>query len=332
MWARAMDLKRLNSKQLEIIIAVFVLLIPALAFRLIGLNYAVYLLVLVALWAFLGQAWNICYGYAGVLSFGHAAFFGVGAYVSTILFLNYGLTPWIGMLIGGGFAALIGLLFGIPTIRLRGAYFALSTIAMSEIVRLLVLKLDFITAGASGLLLPTNLSPLQLYFKDTFYWFLACLALLVALLIFSYKLEKSKLGKALRAIKENETAAASLGIYPLKYKIIALMISAFFTGIGGVFYAQYLGYIRPDFMLVSTLCDEILIVAILGGVGTLLGAVVGSLIFIVLRSVFLGLFGGGMMGSYLILYGALTIVVVMFLPEGIYPRLRKVIARIRSKT
>jgi len=332
MRARALDLKQLNSKQLEITIAIFVLLIPALAFRLIGLNYAVYLLVLVALWAFLGQAWNICYGYAGVLSFGHAAFFGVGAYVSTILFLNYGLTPWIGMLIGGGFAALIGLLFGIPTIRLRGAYFALSTIAMSEIVRLLVLKLDFITAGASGLLLPTNLSPLQLYFKDTFYWFLACLALLVALLIFSYKLEKSKLGKALRAIKENETAAASLGIYPLKYKIIALMLSAFLTGIGGVFYAQYLGYIRPDFMLVSTLCDEILIVAILGGVGTLLGAVVGSLIFIVLRSVFLAQFGGGMMGSYLILYGALTIVVVMFLPEGIYPRLRKVIARIRSKT
>jgi branched-chain amino acid transport system permease protein len=325
-------LKRLNSKQLEIIIAIFVLLIPALAFRLIGLNYAVYLLVLVALWAFLGQAWNICYGYAGVLSFGHAAFFGLGAYVSTILFLNYGLTPWIGMLIGGGFAALLGLFVGIPTIRLRGAYFALSTIAMAEIVRLLVLKLDFITAGASGLLLPANLSPLQLYFKDTFYWFLATLAILVALLIFSYKLEKSKLGKALRAMKENETAAASLGIYPLKYKIIALMISAFFTGIGGVFYAQYLGYIRPDFMLIPTLSDEILIVAILGGVGTLLGAVVGSLIFIVLRSVFLGLFGGGMMGSYLILYGALTIVVVMFLPEGIYPRLRKVVARIRSKT
>lgn len=326
------NLKRLNSKQLEIIVAIFVLLIPALAFRLIGLNYAVYLLVLVALWAFLGQSWNICYGYAGVLSFGHAAFFGVGAYVSTILFLNYGLTPWVGMLVGGCFAALLGLLIGIPTIRLRGAYFALATIAMAEMVRLLVLKLDFITNGAMGLLLPANLSPLQLYFKDTFYWFLATLALLVTLLIISYRLEKSKLGKAFRAMKENEAAAASLGIYPLKFKIIALMLSAFFTGIGGVFYAQYLGYIRPDFVLIPTLSDEILIVAILGGVGTLLGAVVGSLIFIVLRSVFLASFGGGMMGSYLILYGALTIVVVMFLPEGIYPRLRKVIALVRSET
>jgi len=317
----------MNRQKLELPIAVFLILISASAFRLIGMDYAVYSLILVVLWAYLAQCWNICYGYAGLLSFGHAAFFGIGAYTATLLFLNYGVTPWIGMLVGGCAAALLSLIVGIPTVRLRGAYFALATIAIGEMTRLLALKLDFITNGALGLLLPPHLSPLEFYFKDVFHWFLVSLGMLVILLVISYKLERSSLGMAFRAIKNNETAAASLGIYPYKFKTIALALSAFFTGIGGVFYAQYIGYIRPDIVLVSTLSDEILIVCILGGAGTLLGPVVGSLIFITLRNVFLAYFGGGVIGSYLILYGTLIVLVIFFLPEGIYPYLRKTLAK-----
>jgi len=320
----------MDSKILEMFIAIFLCLGASVVFRLLGINYLVYILILVVLWAYLGQCWNICYGHAGLLSFGHAAFFGIGAYCSTLLLLNYGLSPWIGMVIGGCFASLLGFVIGIPTIRLRGAYFALATIAIAEMVRLLVLKLDFITNGALGLLLPPNLSPLNFFFKDIFHWFLVVLAMLAALWIISYKLEKSKLGMAFRALKENETAAASIGIYPFKYKIMALMMSAFFTGIGGVFFGQYIGYIRPDIVLVSTLSDEILIVSILGGVGTLLGSFVGALIFILLRESFRAFFGAGIMGSYLILYGALTIVVVMFLPEGIYPRIKKLFRSLKT--
>jgi len=313
----------MNSKILEILIITFLCLGVSVGLRLLSMNYLIYILILIVLWAYLGQCWNICYGYAGLLSFGHAAFFGIGAYVSTLLLLGFGLSPWIGMLIGGSFASLLGLVIGIPTIKLRGAYFALSTIAIAEMVRLLVLKLDFITNGALGLLLPPTLSPLDFFFKDIFQWFLVALAMLVVLWIISYKLEKSKLGIALRTLKENEIAAASLGIYPLKYKILALMISAFFTAIGGVFFAQYVGYIRPDIVLVSTLSDEILIVSILGGVGTLTGSFIGASIFIMLRESFRAFFGASVMGSYLIFYGALTIVVVMFLPEGIYSGLKK---------
>ncbi len=322
-----MDLKILKI----FVVMASIFLIFSSVFRLLNMYYVVYVVTLILLWAYLGQCWNICYGYAGLLSFGHAAFLGVGAYTSTLLLINYNVTPWIGMLIGGGAAALIGLIMGIPTLKLRGAYFALATIAVAEMVRLITLKLDFITNGPLGLLLPTNLSPLYFYFEDTFHWFIVSLAMLIALLAISYKLENSKLGMALRAVKENEAAAASLGVSLFKYKMIALLLSAFFTGVGGVFFAQFVGYIRPDIVLPPERSDEILLVPLLGGTGTLLGPVIGSVIFIALKHVFLAFFGGGMAGAYLILYGALIMFIVLFMPQGIYPYLSKILVRCKLK-
>ena len=320
----------MHWSKLEVVIALVAFLVAALVFRILQLDYVVYVMVIIVLYAYLGQCWNICYGYAGLLSFGHAVFYGLGAYVSTLLLLNFGVSPWIGMFAGGGVCALLGLVVGIPTLRLRGAYFAVATIAIAEVVRLLILKLDFLTNGALGLLLPTNLTPMMFYFRDVFQWFLVSLAMLTILLVLSYRLERSKLGMAFRAMKENETAAASLGINPFRYKLVALAISAFFTGIGGVFFAQYVGYIRPDTVLIPIISDEILMSPILGGLGTLLGPVIGAVIFIVLRYTFLATLGGGIAGSYLILYGALLIVVVMFLPEGIYPTLKRIMGRLFS--
>lgn len=306
------------------------LAIPLL-FRLAGQTYVVYVITLIFFWAYLAQCWNIVWGYAGLLSFGHAAFLGMGAYTSTILFLNHGISPWIGMFAGGAAAILLALLVGYPTLRLRGVYFALATIAVAEIVRLLALKLDFLTGGALGLLLPITRSPLLFQFDDIFHWSLVALAMLLMLSAISYSIENSKLGMALRAVRAEEDAAASIGIYPFRYKMMAFMMSAFFTAIGGTFFAQLTGYIRPDIILTVERSEEILIVALVGGTGVFIGPIIGAIILLSLRQAILALLGGGYAGAHLILYGILIIFVVRFMPGGVYHYLRGILAAFQSE-
>jgi len=283
---------------------------------------------LILFWAYLAQCWNIVWGYAGLLSFGHAAFLGIGAYVSTLLFLNYGLTPWIGMFVGGVAAISLALLIGYPTLRLRGVYFALATIAVAEMVRLLTLKLDFITGGSLGLLLPITRSPLLFQFDDILHWYLTALVMLLVLSAVSHSIENSKLGMALRAVKGEEDAAASVGIYPFKYKMMALLLSAFFTAIGGTFFAQLTGYIRPDIILTVERSEEILTIALVGGTGTFIGPIIGAIILLSLRQTILALLGGGYAGVHLVIYGILIILVVRFMPGGVYQYLRSGLGKI----
>jgi branched-chain amino acid transport system permease protein len=302
-------------------------IIPIL-FRLLGQTYVVYVMTLILFWAYLAQCWNIVWGYAGLLSFGHAAFLGIGAYVSTLLFLNYGLTPWIGMFVGGVAAISLALLIGYPTLRLRGVYFALATIAVAEMVRLLTLKLDFITGGSLGLLLPITRSPLLFQFDDILHWYLMALVMLLVLSAVSHSIENSKLGMALRAVKGEEDAAASVGIYPFKYKMMALLLSAFFTAIGGTFFAQLTGYIRPDIILTVERSEEILTIALVGGTGTFIGPIIGAIILLSLRQTILALLGGGYAGVHLVIYGILIILVVRFMPGGVYQYLRSGLGKI----
>ena len=302
-------------------------IIPIL-FRLLGQTYVVYVMTLILFWAYLAQCWNIVWGYAGLLSFGHAAFLGIGAYVSTLLFLNYGLTPWIGMFVGGVAAISLALLIGYPTLRLRGVYFALATIAVAEMVRLLTLKLDFITGGSLGLLLPITRSPLLFQFDDILHWYLTALVMLLVLSAVSHSIENSKLGMALRAVKGEEDAAASVGIYPFKYKMMALLLSAFFTAIGGTFFAQLTGYIRPDIILTVERSEEILTIALVGGTGTFIGPIIGAIILLSLRQTILALLGGGYAGVHLVIYGILIILVVRFMPGGVYQYLRSGLGKI----
>jgi branched-chain amino acid transport system permease protein len=302
-------------------------IIPILL-RLLGQTYVVYVMTLILFWAYLAQCWNIVWGYAGLLSFGHAAFLGIGAYVSTLLFLNYGLTPWIGMFVGGVAAISLALLIGYPTLRLRGVYFALATIAVAEMVRLLTLKLDFITGGSLGLLLPITRSPLLFQFDDILHWYLTALVMLLVLSAVSHSIENSKLGMALRAVKGEEDAAASVGIYPFKYKMMALLLSAFFTAIGGTFFAQLTGYIRPDIILTVERSEEILIIALVGGTGTFIGPIIGAIILLSLRQTILALLGGGYAGVHLVIYGILIILVVRFMPGGVYQYLRSGLGKI----
>ncbi len=314
----------LRSKPFENILKLSILLIAiSLPFKLLKLHFVLYVMTLILLYGYLGQCWNILYGYAGQLSFGHAAFLGMGAYVSTILLLRFGITPWVGMLVSGAACALFALIIGFPLLRLKGAYFALATLGMAEVVRLIVLRLDFITGGGRGLLLPVVTSPRLFLFGDIWHWFLIALGMLIFLLAVSYKIEGSRLGMGFKAIKQDEEASSSVGVDVFKYKIIALLLTAFFTGIGGTFYAQLVGYIRPDTILTPERSDEIVVVAVIGGTGTLWGPLIGSTILLSIRQLIYSLLGGSYAGVHLIVYGILIILIVTFAPEGLCLTLKR---------
>lgn len=280
-----------------------------------------YLFTLIFLWAFIGEAWNILW-YAGQLSFGHAAFFGIGAYAVALSLTNYGISPLIGIWIGGIVSILLGILIGYPTFRLKGVYFALATIAIAELVRLLTLMWKPITKGAIGVIIPWTASPVNLQFRNNiFYYYITFLMLIIGLYI-AYKIENSKLGIAFRTIKDDDVAAQTVGVYAFKYKMIALMISAFLTALGGGIFALLMGYIRPDVVMTLDRSEEIILMVLIGGAGSYIGPVIGSLIYIPIREVIITLTGGHL-GMDLIIYGLLIIVIIVFSPGGVYSYIKR---------
>jgi len=296
-------------------------------------SYAVTLFTWIFFYAFLGQAWNIVGGYAGQLSAGHAAFVGVGAYTAAVLFLRTGLTPWIGMLVGGAVAAALGAVIGYLGFRfgLRGFYFVLLTVAFAEICRIAVLNTDAV-GGALGLYLTFTGDPRQLQFRDPRAYYFVALALMVAATAIAAWIERRRFGAYLAAIRDDEAAAEALGVDTFKYKMLAIVISSFLTGVGGTFYAFYLFSIQPNAVFGIPLSVEIMIRPIVGGAGTLLGPVLGSFILSPLADLSRAYFqAAGWAGAHLIVYGALLIAVVLFLPEGAYPYLRRRLARRRGR-
>ena len=209
--------------------------------------YFLEILISVMLFGYLGAAWNILGGYAGQFSFGHAAYFGIGAYTSTLLFLTLGLTPWLGMLAGGVLAAVFGLFAGYLSFRygLRGPYFSLVTLAFAEMLR--VVAVNTKAVGSSlGLVIPNRESaPLNFVFAGKLPYYYVILAMALAALWITRRLERSKLGYSLLAIRENENAAEAAGVDSLGMKLRAMALSSFLTALGGTFYAQYFAYIDP---------------------------------------------------------------------------------------
>jgi branched-chain amino acid transport system permease protein len=291
--------------------------------------YALTLFILIFFYGFLGQSWNIVGGYAGQLSAGHAVFVGVGGYTATMLSIELGLTPWVGMLIGGVLAALLGAIIGYLGFRfgLRGFYFVLLTVAFAEICRVAVSNIDAL-GGPLGLYITFTGDPRQFQFQDGRAYYYIALALLLIATGTAWAIERRRFGVYLAAIREDESAAQALGVNALKYKMLAMIVSSFLTGLGGTFYAFYLFSLQPNTLFGIPLSVEIIIRPIVGGAGTLLGPILGSFILTPLAEVsrlYLG--QGGHHGAHLIAYGVLLIAVVLFLPEGAYPRLRRALAR-----
>jgi branched-chain amino acid transport system permease protein len=283
-----------------------------------------HVLIMFMLFATLSQAWNVIGGYAGQVSFGHATFFGIGAYAALVLLKKYGLTPWAGMMIGGGVAVILAVLIGYPVFRLKGHYFAISTFAVAEIVERIFLNWDFVE-GAIGLpapVLPENLFHFMWY-KDKMPYFYIAFVFFVLILLLAYKIDRSRLGFYFRAIKQSPDAAEGLGIDTRKYKMVAMVISALVTSFCGSFYAQYILYIDPPSVLSLDISIKIVLVTVLGGAGTIIGPILGSAILIPLSEYSRILLGGTGRGVDLIVFGALILVISVFQPQGVAGFFRK---------
>lgn len=286
-------------------------------------DYLLQVFFRIVLFAALGLAWNLVGGYAGQLSLGHVAFFGVGAY-GLAIFTTRGVPVWISLflaaLLAAGFAAIIGRI----VFRLRGPYFTLSTIAFAEVLRLGATNLT-VTGGAIGLSTP----PL---FSGPLFWklfYLAAVALAVICFLVNYVTSKSRSGYYLMAIREDEETASAVGIDTASYKLRALVVSAFLTALGGAIYGSAFQYIVPDSVLTIDISVQIAILTMLGGAGTLLGPIVGALLLLSASELFKNQF----QESHLLIYGILIVVVVLFLPEGIVGGVRQLFERLqKSKT
>ena len=289
--------------------------------------YLVHILVLVLFFAFLGVAWNLLGGYAGQFSFGHAAFFGIGAYTSTLLLVRLGVSPWLGILAGGALAAAFGCFAGYLAFRygLRGPYFALVTLAFAEMLRLVALNWT-VVGGPMGILIPLPragdaLSRLQ--FADKLPYYYLMLVLLGLALWLNRTIERARLGHVLAAIRENEDAAEASGVDTLAAKLWAMAISAFLTALGGTFYAQYFSFIDPTIAFGPAVSVEILLRPIVGGPGTLMGPVLGSLVLTPLSELTRSLIRGRP-GVDVMVYGAVLVAVITFLPGGLAGAWRRV--------
>ena len=295
-------------------------------------SYAITVFIFVFFYAFLGQAWNIIGGYAGQLSVGHAAFVGLGAYTSAMLSIHAGLTPWIGMLVGGVLSAALGAVIGYLGFRfgLRGFYFVLLTVAFAEIFRIIALNTDWV-GGAQGLYITFTGDPRQFQFQDNRVYYYVSLGLMLLATGVVAWIERHRFGAYLVAIREDENACEALGVDTFRYKMLAIVVSAFLTGIGGTFYAFYLFSLQPNSVFGIPLSVEIVIRPIVGGSGTILGPILGSFILSPLAELSRTYFSqGGWTGTHLIVYGALLIGVVLFLPQGAYPALRRLLLRVRG--
>lgn len=280
--------------------------------------YFLQVLIVVLFFAYLGAAWNVLGGYAGQFSFGHAAFFGIGAYTSTLLFLRWGVTPWLGMLAGSALATGFGVFAGYLSFRygLSGPYFSLVTLALAEMLR--VVAVNWQAVGSSlGLTLPSRTGdPGNFVFASRLAYYYVILAMTLGAMALTWRLERSRLGYALVAVRENESAAEAAGVDALAAKLTAMAISAALTALGGTFYAQYFAYIDPSLTFGVAVSIEGLLRAIVGGAGTVLGPLLGSFVLTPVSELTRAALRGRA-GVDIMMYGLVLIVVISFLPQGL---------------
>lgn len=278
--------------------------------------YYLDIFITVLLYALLGNSWNIIGGYCGQISLGHALYFGLGAYVSAVLFTKFGFPPVISLLIAPVIVGLLAILLGYPSLRLKGLYFVFFTIAIAAAVRTLFTNWDFVGA-ATGIYIPFEPGVLNLSFnhKLPYFYLIYCLTMLS--IIFIYFMERSRLGRYFVAIRENETQAKALGINTALYKTYAFGISAAMAAIGGVFYAQYVLYISPGSTMGISMSVYLMIVPLIGGAGTVFGPLIGAMILMPFAQYARNTLGGQFAGLAVMLTGLVLMVVVIAAPKGI---------------
>ncbi len=281
-------------------------------------------MILTLLFAALAQSWNILGGYCGQISLGHALYFGLGAYTTTVLFVKYDISPWIGMGLGGILAAVVAMALGYPCFRLKGHYYSIATIVIAEIALLLAHNWEYVGAalGMQWPFNPDSWATLQ-FARDKLPYFYLALGLLIVTWLVTYAIEESRWGYWWRAVKDNPEAARSLGVTVFESKMAAAAISAFFTAIGGAFYAAFVSYIDPDSVMAFRFSLLFALPAVLGGIGTLWGPFVGAAVLIPITEITRSYAGGSGSGLDLIIYGALIMLIALLKPEGILSLFRR---------
>jgi len=306
-------------------LAAIVLVLPLV----VTSHFALDIFIRILLFAFIGVAWNLMGGYAKQLSLGHAAYFGLGAYTSTILLIRFGISPWIGILAGGVVAMLASLPIGALCFRLRGPYFAIATIATAQVLMLLFLKFRDFAWGAEGTTIP-NLgdSPLMMQFDSKAAYYYIALGMLALGLAITYWIEHSWMGYYLVAVGEDEDAAEAIGVDALRIKRHIYLISAFLTALAGTFYVQYIYFIDPTTAFSFNVSVEAALVSIVGGIGTLWGPVVGTVLLEATSALLQSWLGSSHGGVQLTVYGLILIAVILWRPAGLIGLLTEAYARI----
>jgi branched-chain amino acid transport system permease protein len=306
-----------------------VLLLCSLAFLpnvLHGRPFELRLLTLVFLYSSMAQAWNILGGYAGQTSIGHALFFGLGAYTSTLASTSLGLNPWLGGILAIVVATCAGLLIGWPCFRLKSHYFVIATLVVAESVYLIFSQWELV-GGAIGLQLPIRSSGLLnfQYGRDKTGYYYIALALVSVVTLIVVALVRSKIGYVLQAIRDDEEAAQSLGFSPRLYKLVAMAFSAGILGFCGTFYAQYVLLIDPPSVLATSISIAVALMSIFGGIGTVPGPILGSVVLVTASEYSRVYFSGSGRNLDLMIYGALVTLIAVYRPNGIiglFARLR----------
>jgi branched-chain amino acid transport system permease protein len=287
-------------------------------------TYYRHIVIFTLMYVVLAQAWNLIGGYAGQIALGNAVFFSIGAYTSSVLLVRADVTPWLGMLVGGVFSAVVSLALGYVVLRLQGHYFAMATIAFNEIVRICFANWRFV-GGAQGISVPLHMGSLyhmEFTTKVPYYYIMLFMAVFIT--VFVYILDRSRFGFYAKAVKQDEIAARNRGISSFKLKQVAFALNAFFTAWVGTFYAQYVLYISPDSVLLTSNSILIAVIAIVGGFGTVSGPILGATFVFPLTEFLRAYLGGQAMGLNYILFGAAAIFVVLVEPNGFVALLSRI--------
>ncbi len=298
-------------------------------------SFMVHTMIIILLNAYYAVSWNILGGFTGHFSLGNGAYIAIGGYVTGLLYTYNGITPWLGIIIGGVIAGLISLVISYPCFRLRGSYYTLSTMALLQVINIIVMSqpiiLGYDTGGSRGMSVPWNGSFWAMQFVSKVPYYYIIVVLLFILMLASTYIKNSKTGYYFTAICTNQEAAASLGVPVLGYKLRAQFISAFFSALGGGFYCMFFTYLDPSRLLGASFSIEIMLLAVVGGMGQVWGPIAGAFIMVPISEYLRGALPTQLSGLPSVIYGAILMLVIFFLPTGLLDPIVKWVKKLWQK-
>lgn len=312
-------LKNLIKKENSVlwVIAFAALILPLV----IDNRYYQDVIILTFLWTGLSSSWNLYSGYCGRLSIGHAAFLGIGAYSSSLLSINFGISPWLGMLVGCAISAIAALIIGGTTLRLKGTFFVLSTIAFGEIMKTIAITAKTVTRGSLGVQVPYEPGFANLVFESKIPYALIIWGYMMLVIIICLRMEKSKLGYGLIAVGQNQQAAENLGVDSTRTMLIAYVLSAMLTSMGGTLFVQYVRFIEPASVMGLGYSVNFILYAIAGGMGTAFGPMLGAFILVPATNLLRGAITS-ISGLHQLILGLILIGILLYRPDGILVSIR----------